>query len=552
MEPRFLFVLLASALLAGCPEVDADGDGAPASEDCDDTNAAVFPGAAEVCDNGIDENCDEVAPECRRVGAITLGSQFGGWAGPGPDALFGAAIDRAGDVDGDGYEDVVVGAPGDDRVATDAGSATLLFGGADGLDPTRSLTVFGAFGGDRVGQAVAGGWDVTGDGALDLVLGAPGNGTRDAPFTQQGTGLASGSAYIVPGPFGLGPDDGGEGHAAWSVADGFGAVRGGESTDCVGRALDVADADGDGVGDLLVSAMCSGSSFLVHPHGNLPMVVDGPGAAAWFRGPVGEAAFGAGVAVVRGDEEWDRLGAAAVFGPDVDGDGVRDVVLGAPDYYGADWINIEATGRALVFSGAATGALTAADALWVGSGGCCGATRHDALATSISVGDLDGDGDADLLIGAPRLQDFGVDGGAFALVGPLSGSVDVPSAARWVASPPGEDASAAGTAVQAGFDLDCDGVQDVAVGAPDDGGVLPRGGAVRIHYGPVGDFVTLGQAAGDSMRVDPAYETEQLGRAMAAVDVDGDGCRDLVVGAPEARVGGVRSGAVRWLPSTGF
>ncbi|MCO4771780.1 MAG: putative metal-binding motif-containing protein, partial [Deltaproteobacteria bacterium] len=90
-------------LLLGCPTGDLDGDGVSAPQDCDDEDPSVFPGAAEVCDNGVDDNCDGAAPECRRLGSITLGAQFGGYVGPSAGAGFGSALATVGDVDGDGF-----------------------------------------------------------------------------------------------------------------------------------------------------------------------------------------------------------------------------------------------------------------------------------------------------------------------------------------------------------------------------------------------------------------------------------------------------------------
>lgn len=545
MQTRSALAL--ALLLAGCPgpTADADGDGFEAPADCDDADPAVHPEAEEICANGIDDNCDDAAPECRATGQEVLATGDDGVVGSGDRALLGSALAALGDLDGDGFDDVLAGAPGDDEGGEEAGAAWVLFGSAGGFDAGRTVRLLGAASGDGAGASVGGGLDVTGDGVPDLLVGAPGVAPRDAAFDDAGTGLAAGAIYVVPGPVGVDGIDvvtlGSAGHLV---------IGGVQPTDCVGRAFDAADADGDGVGDLLVGSVCAGSYHFVHPHGNIAMLVDGPGAAARFAGPLTDATLSDAAARWVGDEDWDRFGTDLVWGRDHDGDGVRDAVIGAPDYYGADWINLSATGRVLLFSGDDEGDLGTGDALASASGGCCGSQRHEAIGTSLASADLDGDGVDDVLAGAPRLDDFGVQGGAFGLTGDLSGVLDALTDGAWVAGPPQDAAlpTRAGAALVAGFDLDCDGAPDLALGGPDDAASGARGGGVRVHYGDVGSFVTLGEDAERSLHLVSAFDNEQLGAAITAADIDGDGCDDLVVGAPEAREPALQAGAVRvWL-----
>ena len=510
---RLVFALL---LLAGCPSGDADGDGWDAPEDCDDADASVHPEATEVCGNGVDEDCDGGGLACRATGDVTPEGGWGGWSA----SNFGAALAAPGDVDGDGFADVLVGAPGDATNGAGAGAAVLLFGSPSGFDPERSITWRGAFGGDRLGSALAGA-DLDGDGAVDLVFGAPGNGVRDASVLDQGTGLAQGAAYLALGPITA------AGHEERAV-DGLAAVRGPENA-CLGSALAATD------GALLVGAPCLGSEFIIHPHGNLPMVEDGPGAAALFLAPDGERTLADADLRVDGDLDWDRLGAAVAFG----GDG--RIGIGAPDYHGADWINLEATGRVLVYGADARGVLTPADAALRAVGACCGDAFHEALGATLAES-WEG-----LVAGAPRLASDDAGGGAVRIDAP-DGGVDGSNAGDWLAAPEGRG----GAAVAAGFDLDCDGVEDVALGAPDDATVGLRGGRVWVRYGGLTGYERLGSRPDETLSVLPTNDNQQLGAALAVADIDGDGCEELLVGAPEARDAGPGAGAVRVVFSTGY
>jgi hypothetical protein len=119
--------------------------------------------------------------------------------GIAPDDQTGASVNAAGDVNGDGFADVIVGAPLADAGGSDAGAAYVVFGGDDGfpesfdladLNGTNGFAVLGADAGDRAGASVAGAGDINGDGFDDLVL----NSGRD--------GEAEYSAFVLFGKAG--------------------------------------------------------------------------------------------------------------------------------------------------------------------------------------------------------------------------------------------------------------------------------------------------------------------------------------------------------------
>ena len=98
-------------------------------------------------------------------------------------ARFGYAVASAGDVNGDGYADVIVGEPYRDVEGTDQGRALVYEGSAAGLPTAASWIKGGSMGGDWYGQSVASAGDVNGDGYGDVIIGAPG---ADAPDSAEG------------------------------------------------------------------------------------------------------------------------------------------------------------------------------------------------------------------------------------------------------------------------------------------------------------------------------------------------------------------------------
>jgi len=445
-------------------------------EDCDDSDTTVHPGREEVCGDGVDNDCDGTANGCGLSGTVGLGDADARWEGRYASDFAGGALAGAGDQDGDGLPDVLVGAAG---YSSETGCVYVTSGGAASgtLPSTALLRLTGGDTGDQAGWAVDGGTDIDGDGTAEILVGAP---------RAEGSGVASlfwgpvtSSLLLSMGDLVL-EGEGNNDYAGWTVAlVGSDAVVGAPLAGTGGRVyrvdassggtMDLADAagivgttasqdrfgysvagvgdvDGDGSDDLLIG------SFLEDSGG------DDAGAAFLFTSPPsGQVDASDADAVLAGEADFDRAGWAVAAAGDVDGDGRDDFQVGAiyQDAGGGQ------SGVVYVFTHQPGSGETLADADGLLVGEVSGDQSGYSLA---SAGDVDGDGKGDLLVGGPYNDAVDSQSGIAHLVsGPVSGTVDLSAAtARLLGESQGDYA---GIAVAGPGDVDGSGEDDVLVGA---------------------------------------------------------------------------------------
>jgi hypothetical protein len=427
---------------------------------------------------------------------------------PGESAgdLAGSAMAPAGDLDGDGFDDLLIGAPGADG----AGSVYLVMGRTPGwasIIPLAEAAVAfpGTAPGDQAGHALHGAGDVDGDGQLDLLIGAPGSDLD---------GTDAGAVYLLRGR-----DDDDPWPAALPLAEAD-SVFVGDGGDRVGFAITgFIDLDGDGLADLVTGAPGAGDAG-----GGEVWIVFGRD-AAWpptvQLGDVGAsfASTGSGA----------QAGHAVARAGDVDGDGIDDLLVGAPGAAGG-------AGAVTVVAGDGDAQLswTAGQPLDDGTTTLTGEAAGDEAGSSVAgAGDVDGDGIDDLLVGAPGNDERDEDAGQVYLVlGRSSGwplDLEQADASYW-----GDEAGdAAGRSVAGTGDANGDGLDDVLVGAPgnDVGGT--DAGKIYLLFGRTDGWETDGHLMGAQAWFLGVQGHDVAGSAVAGVgDVDGDGIGDLAIGAP--------------------
>lgn len=312
----------------------------------------------------------------------------------------------AADFNGDGYTDIAAGAPGYEN---NTGRAYLYLGGMGGLATSPVVTLEGpASERSMFGSALACAGDVNADGFNDLVVGAPSAPAgRVYVYLGSGRGVASTATLSIEGTMGM--------------ASRFGAAVAGAG-----------DINADGFSDLVVGA---------------PEYTFGVGRAFVFRG----SASGLDLTPTSlSDAFGGRIGTSVAGVGDVNGDGYPDVALGAPAIDNG-------TGRAHVYHGGAMGVGVTASTSIVGPTGMEG----DFGTVVVGAGDINGDGYADLLVGAPRVDTY--TGRTYLFRGSATGVV-VPFAQNFFDTSAGAGALFGG-ALAGARDIDNDGFSDVAITA---------------------------------------------------------------------------------------
>ncbi len=397
-------------------------------------------------------------------------------------AMFGLFTTTAGDVNGDGYGDLIVGAHRYDNDQAEEGRAFTYHGSALGLAASPAWTSESNQSGAYFGVSVSSAGDVNGDGFGDLIVGARfyDNGQTD-----------EGRAFLYLGSK-VGPSLG----ANWTAESDQSSSDFGVSVASAG------DVNGDGFSDVIVGA----HSF---DHDE-----PGEGRAYVFLGSAGGLSASAAW-TVESDQPDAFLGYSVAGAGDVNGDGYGDVIVGA-HFYDGDLLN---EGRAFVYHGSAAGLSTAAD--WMAEGDQLEAFFGVSVA---SAGDVNRDGHSDVIVGALRCDNPDVDEGcAYLFLGSASGLGD---GAAWMADG-GQAGALFGISVGSAGDVNGDGYSDAIVGAYlHDGGQIDEGRAA-VYLGSVTGLAPSPHWTAESDQADAWF-----GYCVAtAGDVNGDGYSDVIVGA---------------------
>lgn len=357
------------------------------------------------------------------------------------DDLFSISLAMTGDINDDGFPDMVIGASEDDDNGMNAGAAYVYYGSAQGIDPTREDKLLASDGDshDDFGGAVAEAGDVDGDGFIDILVGA---------YADEEIDAYSGAVYLYYGGSGgidtlrelkIMASDGGWNHY-------FGAA-----------ASSAGDINNDGYADILVTATGAAG---------------GDGAAYVYYG----SALGLNLAseqkIVASDSHYqDNFGAAPTSLGDLDQDGYDDILLSAV------WNDENGTnaGAVYIYYGSALGIDTSREEKLMASDG----TAYDNFGShAAELGDVDGDGCLDFVVGVP--SDKKDTGSVYAYYGSCAG-IDRTREDKIMASN-GEEGDEFGRVAPAG-DVDQDGYADLLVGAYYHDGSDTGTGMAYIYYG---------------------------------------------------------------------
>jgi hypothetical protein len=422
-----------------------------------------------------------------------------------------ASITKVGDVNGDGFDDILIGASRNDDKGSNAGKTYLVFGKASGWSIDTPLWKSDAsFIGEKAEDGSGGGLggaDINNDGYQDILIGAGGN---DEAASN------AGKSYVFFGkPTGWKPN------ISLSTADA--SFLGEKSGDGAASIVSAGDVNGDGFDDILISAQ--GNDLGGVDAGKVYLIFGK--ASGWKTG----ISLSKADASFNGEAAGDNSGSVLASAGDVNGDGFDDILIGALNNDGGG----DAAGKGYLILGKASGwhqntSLSLADASFIGEhpGDWAGYSMAGA-------GDVNRDGLDDFLIGAYRNSDSGMWAGqTYLLLGKASGWLRDTSLAYCDGSWVGEGKTTydeSGASVAGAGDVNGDGYDDILIGAPSNQLIGKDAGQ---------SYLILGKSSGWAMRTSLSYANSSwvgespnnwAGAVSSAGDVNQDGLDEILIGA---------------------
>lgn len=371
------------------------------------------------------------------TGLSTVGPNWT-FNGPVANEWTGFSVSCAGDVNADGFSDIIIGVPlHDEPLMADAGEALIFRGSATGLAAAPNWTVSGERAGDRFGYSVSGAGDIQGDGYTDVIVGAP---LADDPgiISQQDEGRA----YVFFSNQCIQPNT----IADWTVESNQGGARLGECVAAAGK------INGGGFGNVII-----GAPFYDNGQNDegIALVYYGDATGLGANGTPFNADF-----LLESNNANARLGFAVASAGDTDADGFDEIIVGAPQFTNT----IFQEGAAFVFNGSLTGLSPAsavpANADWDEYGGQNNAQLGYGVACA---GDVNGDRFDDIVVGAAFFDNGQTDEGRIQV---YHGSTTGPGTTADMTAESNSNPGLMGLTVASAGDINGDGYDDLIVGAP--------------------------------------------------------------------------------------
>jgi len=414
-----------------------------------------------------------------------------------------------GDINGDGFSDMIVGAPGDAYGVT-KGAAYVVFGKAGGFinKPTgQGNFKFSAADSINVGRSVSSAGDVNGDGINDLLVGATGSIFADN----------AGEAYVIFGKHGLNSINLAAGQSL-SAAQGF-KISGGSIKTLAYSVSGAGDINGDGFDDIVVGAV---GTYAKQVPGVAYVVFGAAGISNVDVGNLNGSNGFAFTSVTVGD----TMGASVSQAGDINGDGYDDLIIGTPF---AD-VAANNSGAAYVLFGKAEGFSNLTTADLNGSNGftISGAGAGSYSGTSVSsAGDINGDGFSDLIVDAKYAAS------AYVIFGKSDGFSQTLNVSTLNGADgfkiSGDALSKFGDSVSSAGDVNGDGYGDLIIGA------TSGTGSAYVLFGKAGGFSDISTAdinGANGFKLSGAASGDLTGISVSSAgDINKDGFDDMIVGA---------------------